>query len=448
MSEAAATPLVSTGAGPLRGRCRVPGDKSISHRALILGSLAVGRTRVSGLLEGEDVLCTAGAMRALGASVERQGDGAWLVKGLGVGGLHAPGDVLDMGNSGTGARLLMGAVATHPFTSFFTGDASLRRRPMARVTAPLEQAGARFVAREGGRLPLAVIGAASPMPITYRLPVPSAQVKSAVLLAGLNAPGETIVEEPLATRDHTERLLQHFGASVAVEPMNDGGRRIRLAGQPELEGADLVVPADPSSAAFPAVAALIVPGSEITIEGVGLNPQRAGLYDTLAAMGARIERRNERIEGGEPVADLMVRAGGLKGVDVPAERAPSMIDEYPVLAVAAAFAQGRSVMRGLAELRVKESDRLAAIAEGLAACGAQVLVEGDTLIVEGKGRPPKGGATIAARLDHRIAMAFLVLGMAAEQPVRIDDGATIATSFPDFVPLMNRLGAAIAAAAP
>ena len=448
MAHDAASPLVSGCAGPLRGACRVPGDKSISHRALILGSLAVGRTAVRGLLEGDDVLRTAAALRALGAGIERTGDGGWLVKGVGVGGLAEPADLLDLGNSGTGARLLMGAVATHPFTSFFTGDASLRRRPMARVTAPLEQAGARFVAREGGRLPLAVIGAASPMPITKRLPVPSAQVKTAELLAGLNAPGETIVEEPLPTRDHTERLLQHFGASVPVEPMNDGGRRIRLAGQPELEGADLVVPADPSSAAFPAVAALIVPGSEITIEGVGLNPQRAGLYDTLAAMGARIERRNERIEGGEPVADLMVRAGGLKGVDVPAERAPSMIDEYPVLAVAAALAEGRTIMRGLAELRVKESDRLAGIAEGLAACGALVLVEGDTLIVEGKGRPPKGGATIAARLDHRIAMAFLVLGMAAEQPVRIDAGATIATSFPDFVPLMNRLGAAIAAAAP
>jgi 3-phosphoshikimate 1-carboxyvinyltransferase len=441
MSDTAAQPLVSGGAGPLRGHCRVPGDKSISHRALILGSLAVGRTRIRGLLEGEDVLCTAGAMRALGASLERQGEGEWLVKGVGVGGLGAPGDVLDMGNSGTGARLLMGAVATHPFTSFFTGDASLRRRPMARVTAPLSELGARFVASAGGRLPLAVLGAESPLPITYRLPVPSAQVKSAVLLAGLNAPGETIVEEPLPTRDHSERLLRHFGASVLVEALNDGGRRIRLKGQPELLGADLVVPGDPSSAAFIAVAALLVPGSAVTIGGVGLNPLRAGLYDTLAAMGADITLADERIEGGEPVADLVVRASALTGVEVPAERAPSMIDEYPILAVAAAFAGGRTVMRGLAELRVKESDRLAAIAEGLLACGGSVAIEGDTLIVEG--RRPAGGGAIAARLDHRIAMAFLVLGMAAEKPVTIDDGATIATSFPGFAGLMNGLGAAI-----
>ena len=444
MAHATATALLSKRAGPLRGSCRVPGDKSMSHRALILGSLAVGRTTVRGLLEGDDVLRTAAAMSALGASVERLGEGTWLVKGVGVGGLAEPGDVLDLGNSGTGARLLMGAVATHPFTSFFTGDASLRRRPMARVTTPLTQMGVRIVAREGGRLPLAIIGTPSPLPIAYSLPVPSAQVKSAVLLAGLNAPGETIVEEPLPTRDHTERLLRHFGASVLVEALDGGGRRIRVKGEPELEAADLVVPADPSSAAFPAVAALLVPGSEITIAGVGLNPLRAGLYDTLAAMGAAIERKDERIEGGEPIADLVVRAGRLKGVEVPAERAPSMIDEYPVLAVAAALAEGRTIMRGLAELRVKESDRLAGIAEGLAACGAQVLVEGDTLVVEGRGRPPKGGATIAARLDHRIAMAFLVLGMAAEQPVRIDDGATIATSFPNFVALMNGLGAAIA----
>jgi 3-phosphoshikimate 1-carboxyvinyltransferase len=438
----AATPLVSASAGPLRGRCRVPGDKSISHRALILGSLAVGRTRVSGLLEGEDVLCTARAMAALGASVERQDDGAWLVKGVGVGGLGAPGDMLDMGNSGTGARLLMGAVATHPFTSFFTGDASLRHRPMARVTKPLSEFGARFVASEGGRLPLAVTGAENPIPISYRLPVPSAQVKSAVLLAGLNAPGETVVEEPLPTRDHSERLLRHFGANVLVEATNSGGRRIRLKGQPELAGADLTVPGDPSSAAFIAVAALLVPGSEVTICGVGLNPLRAGLYDTLAEMGADITLADERIEGGEPVADLVVRAGPLRGVEVPAERAPSMIDEYPVLAVASAFASGRTVMRGLAELRVKESDRLAAIAEGILSCGGSVAIDGDTLVVEGK--RPVGGGTIAAKLDHRIAMAFLVLGMAAQKPVTIDDGATIATSFPGFTELMNGLGAAIA----
>jgi 3-phosphoshikimate 1-carboxyvinyltransferase len=443
MSGAAITPLVSKSAGPLRGQCRVPGDKSISHRALILGALAVGRTRVTGLLEGEDVLRTAQALRALGASLDRESDGVWLVKGVGIGGLGAPGDVLDMGNSGTGARLLMGVAATHPFTSFFTGDASLRRRPMARVTTPLREIGARIVASDGGRLPLAVLGAQNPLPIAYRLPVPSAQVKSAVLLAGLNAPGETIVEEPLPTRDHSERLMRHFGASVLVEATNDGGRRIRLKGQPELVGADLVVPGDPSSAAFPAVAALLVPGSEITIIGVGMNPLRAGLYATLAEMGADITLADERIAGGEPVADLVIRAGALTGVEVPAERAPSMIDEYPILAVAAAFAAGRTVMHGLAELRVKESDRLAAIAEGLSACGAAVTIAGDTLVIEGRG-PPQGGGAIAARLDHRIAMAFLVLGAAAERPVRIDDGATIATSFPGFAAMMNGLGAAIA----
>ncbi|HUZ71877.1 MAG TPA: 3-phosphoshikimate 1-carboxyvinyltransferase [Stellaceae bacterium] len=446
MEDAAATTLVSASAGPLRGRCRVPGDKSISHRALILGALAVGRSTVTGLLEGEDVLRTAAALRAMGAAIERIGDGVWQVQGVGVGGLAEPEDVLDLGNSGTGTRLLMGAVATHPFTSFFTGDASLRHRPMARVATPLEAIGARIIARHGGRLPLAVIGAAAPLPITYRLPVPSAQVKSAVLLAGLNAPGETVVEETLPTRDHTERLMQHFGASVHIDATAAGGRRIRLKGEPELAAADLVVPADPSSAAFPAVAALLLPGSEIVIEAVGLNPLRAGLFDTLAAMGAAIERRNERSEGGEPVADLVVRAGPLQGVEVPAERAPRMIDEYPILAVAAAFAHGPTIMRGLGELRVKESDRLAAIAEGLAACGTEVAVEGDTLVVTGRGRPPRGGARIAARLDHRIAMSFLVLGMAAERAVQIDDGATIATSFPGFVALMNGLGAAISEA--
>jgi 3-phosphoshikimate 1-carboxyvinyltransferase len=445
MSSAAATPLSSGTAGPLSGRCRVPGDKSISHRALILGALAVGRTEVRGLLEGEDVLCTAAALRCMGAAIEKTRDGAWLVKGVGVGGLAEPGEVMDLGNSGTGVRLLMGVVATHPITSFFTGDASLRRRPMARVTNPLREMGARIVSRDGGRLPLALIGAVSPMPITYTLPVPSAQVKSAVLLAGVNTPGDTIVIEPLPSRDHSERLLRHFGAEVSVEATNEGGRRIRLKGEPELEAADLIVPGDPSSAAFPAVAALLLPGSEIEISGVGINPLRAGLYETLTEMGADITFANERSEGGEPVADLVVRASRLKGVDVPAERAPRMIDEYPILAVAAAFAEGRTVMRGLAELRVKESDRLSAIAEGLVACGARASIDGDTLIVEGRA-PPAGGAAIAARLDHRIAMSFLVLGMAAKRPVRIDDGATIATSFPGFVALMNGLGAGIAEA--
>ncbi len=421
----------------------MPGDKSISHRALILGALAVGRTRIEGLLEGEDVLRTADAVRALGAGAERGVDGAWTVTGVGVGGFAEPDDVLDFGNSGTGARLMLGALASTPLTAVFTGDASLRRRPMGRVARPLERMGARVIAREGDRLPLTLVGAADPLPIAYTLPVPSAQVKSAVLLAGLNAPGETTVIEPLATRDHTERMLRHFGATVITSSTAGGGRQIRLRGEVELKGADLVVPGDPSSAAFPMVAALVLPGSEIEIAGVGMNELRTGLLTTLGEMGARIERANERIAGGEAVADLVVRASRLKGVEVPAERAPSMIDEYPVLAVAAAFAEGRTVMRGLGELRVKESDRLAAVAQGLAACGVNVEVDGDTLIVEGVGGRPRGNAAIAARLDHRIAMSFLVLGLAAERPVSIDDGETINTSFPGFVRLMNALGTTI-----
>ena len=421
----------------------MPGDKSISHRALILGSLAIGRTRINGLLEGEDVLRTATAMRALGAGVTREAAGAWSVDGVGIGGLAEPADMLDLGNSGTGARLLMGVVAGHAITAFFTGDASLRRRPMGRVAEPLRRMGARIVAREGGRLPLAVIGAASPLPITHPLPVPSAQVKSAVLLAGLSAPGETTVIEPLPTRDHSERMLRHFGATVLVEPRDDAWR-IVLSGQPELRAADLIVPGDPSSAAFPTVAASLIPGSELVIEGVGVNPLRTGLFDTLREMGADLAFAQERIEGGEPVADLIIRAGTLRGVEVPPERAPRMIDEYPILAVAAAFARGPTIMRGLAELRVKESDRLGAIATGLAACGVAATIDGDTLIVEGKGTPPPGGGAIATHLDHRIAMAFLVLGMAARNPTCIDDGETIATSFPGFAELMNGLGASIA----
>ena len=422
----------------------MPGDKSISHRALILGALAVGRTRIEGLLEGEDVLRTAAAVGALGAKVERGPDGAWTVTGVGVGGFAEPGDVLDFGNSGTGIRLMLGALASTPLTAVFTGDASLRRRPMGRVARPLERMGARILARDGDRLPLTLVGATDPLPISYTLPVPSAQVKSAVLLAGLNAPGETTVIEPLATRDHTERMLRHFGASVVTTATAGGGRQIRLKGEVELKGGDLVVPGDPSSAAFPIVAALILPGSEIEIAGVSMNELRTGLLLTLGEMGARIERANVRTAGGEEVADLVVRASALRGVEVPAERAPSMIDEYPVLAVAAAFAQGRTVMRGLGELRVKESDRLAAMAEGLAACGVSVETEGDALSVEGLGGRPRGNAEIAARLDHRIAMAFLVMGLAAERPVSIDDGETINTSFPGFVRLMNGLGASIA----
>jgi 3-phosphoshikimate 1-carboxyvinyltransferase len=431
-------------AGALRGAIRVPGDKSISHRALMLGALAIGRTRVTGLLEGEDVLATAAAMRQLGAAVTREKDGSWSVDGVGVGGLGEPGNVIDLGNSGTAGRLLLGILATHRLTAFVTGDASLRSRPMNRVVEPLSRFGARFVTREGGRLPVAVTGAASPVPLDYTVPVPSAQVKTAVLFAGLNTPGLTSVVETEATRDHGERMLRHFGAELSIEPLPAGARRIALRGQPELAAAPVAVPGDWSSAAFPIVAALITPGSEVTIEGVGINPLRTGLLESLAAMGARIERQNQREEGGEPVADLVVRAAALSGADIPADRAPRMIDEYPVLAVAAACARGRTVMRGLAELRVKESDRLAATARGLAANGVAVEIDGDTLIVDGNGTPPQGGGTIATALDHRIAMAFLVLGLGCRRAVTIDDGATIATSFPDFVPLMNGLGAGIA----
>ncbi|HEY1299462.1 MAG TPA: 3-phosphoshikimate 1-carboxyvinyltransferase [Stellaceae bacterium] len=445
MAHASVHPLAGplTSARPpasLVGRVRVPGDKSISHRALMLGALAVGRTEITGLLEGEDVLATAAAVNAMGARAARQRDGRWAIDGVGVGGLAEPEDMLDVGNAGTAARLLLGILATHRLTAFVTGDASLRRRPMGRVVEPLSRFGARFVTREGGRLPLGVTGAAHPVPIEYRLPVPSAQVKSAVLLAGLNTPGETTVVEPQPTRDHTELMLRHFGAQVSVEPGADG-RRITVEGQPELRAASIMVPGDPSSAAFPIVAGLIVPGSEITVEGVGINPLRAGLLECLGEMGADLMLLNERDEGGERVADLRVRAGELRGADIPPERAPTMIDEYPVLAMAAACARGRTVMRGLAELRVKESDRLAGVAKGLADCGVRVVVDGDDLIVDGDGGLPAGGATIATRLDHRVAMAFLVFGLACKGPVRIDDSAPIATSFPDFVPLMTRLGA-------
>jgi 3-phosphoshikimate 1-carboxyvinyltransferase len=430
---------------PLSGTVRIPGDKSCSHRSLMLGALAVGRTEIDGLLEGEDVLATAAAMRALGAGVERIGaegaHGRWRVDGVGVGGLAEPADMLDLGNSGTAARLLLGILATHDLTAFVTGDGSLRSRPMNRVIDPLSRFGARFVSRQGGKFPLAVTGAREPVPQIYRLPVPSAQVKSAVLLAGLNTPGETSVIEPEVTRDHTERMLGHFGATVRAEPHEGGGKIITVIGQPELVAAPIRVPGDPSSAAFPLVAALLVPGSEVTLTGVGVNPSRTGLLLCLTEMGADITQLSQRVEGGEPVADLRIRAGRLKGADIPPGRAPTMIDEYPVLAVAAACAEGRTVMRGLAELRVKESDRLTGTAIGLAACGAKVTVEGDDLIVEGTGKPPQGGATIQSRLDHRMAMAFLVLGLATQDPVAIDDARTIASSFPDFAPLMRFLGA-------
>jgi 3-phosphoshikimate 1-carboxyvinyltransferase len=437
-------PLISRRAAALAGAAKVPGDKSISHRALMFGALAVGESRIEGLLEGDDVLRTAAAMRALGAEVERLEDGAWRLHGRGVGGLTEPADLLDLGNSGTGARLMMGLVATHPFTTFFTGDASLRSRPMKRVSEPLSRMGAGFVTRDGGRLPLAVIGTSRPVPITYELPVASAQVKSAILLAGLNTPGETTVIEREATRDHTELMLRNFGATVTVEQAEGGGRAVTVTGYPELTGRHVVVPADPSSAAFPMVAALLVAGSEVRLTGVGLNPLRTGLFLTLREMGADIAYENLRVEGGEEVADLVVKASALKGADVPAERAPSMIDEYPILAVAAAFASGTTRMFGLSELRVKESDRFAATMNGLVACGAKVEADGDTLIVHGTGAPPPGGATIAVNLDHRIAMSFLVLGMASAQPVAVDDAHAVDTSFPGFVELMNGLGACIA----
>ncbi len=442
-----ATPLISGGSDRFEGDIRVPGDKSISHRALMVAAVAVGETAVHGLLESDDVLRTAAALESLGAEFACGDAGLCKIEGVGVGGLAEPDRVLDMGNSGTGTRLLIGLVASHPLTCHFTGDKSLCARPMARLTTPLRQMGARFVARGGSRLPLAVIGADTPVPLTYRLPVPSAQVKSAILLAALNAPGRTTVIEPRATRDHTEILLRHFGVDILVEDLDEDGRAITLTGQPEIMGCEVRVAGDPSSAAFPVVAALLVPGSEITLRDVGVNPLRMGLYETLRDMGADIAFENRREVAGEAVADLIVRAGALSGVEVPPERAASMIDEYPVLAVAAACAEGATTMHGLAELRVKESDRLAAVAEGLSACGVRVEEAEDSLTVHGAGGPPPGGGRIMSRLDHRIVMAFLVLGVAAKKPVHIDDGSVIDTSFPGFVDLMNDLGAHIGAEA-
>ncbi|MGI4746212.1 MAG: 3-phosphoshikimate 1-carboxyvinyltransferase [Janthinobacterium lividum] len=447
MPHALARPLVvRQAASPLGGTIRVPGDKSISHRALMFAGLALGDTRITGLLEGEDVLRTASAMRALGAVVTRQADESWHVAGRGIGQLAEPEDVLDMGNSGTAARLLAGILASHPIVSVMTGDASLRGRPMRRVIDPLSLTGALFTSRAGGRLPLCIAGSGEPKPVSYRLPVASAQVKSAILLAGLNTSGETVVEEPAPTRDHSENMLRHFGAEVSVEPAHTGdgrGRVIRLAGRPVLRGRDVSVPSDPSSAAFPMVAALLVPGSCITIEAVGLNPSRTGLIATLIEMGADIQIMNRRVEGGEPVGDLMVTASVLTGVDVPADRAPSMIDEYPVLAVAAAFASGTTRMRGLEELRVKESDRLASTLALLTVNGVRVTVDGDDMIVTGGGSVP-GGGRVATQMDHRLAMSAVVLGLAAEKPVTIDDTSFIETSFPGFTTLMNRIGAGLA----
>jgi 3-phosphoshikimate 1-carboxyvinyltransferase len=435
------TPLEARAGGPLIGKVRVPGDKSISHRALILGALAVGETRISGLLEGEDVLNTARSMRSLGAKVDRTGDFAWVVRGVGVAGFKEPQIPLDFGNSGTGCRLVMGAVAGCPITAVFDGDASLRSRPMRRVLDPLGLMGAKMtVGGEGGRLPLTLQGARDPAPIEYRTPVASAQIKSAVLLAGLAAPGITTVIEQEASRDHTELMLQHFGAGIVTTAEGAHGRRIALTGQPELHGAEVVVPADPSSAAFPIVAALIVEGSDLELSDVMTNPLRTGLFTTLREMGASIEESGLRGDAGEPMARLRVRASKLRGVEVPPERAPSMIDEYLVLAVAASFAEGTTVMRGLQELRVKESDRLEATAAMLRVNGVAVEISGDDLIVEGRGHVP-GGGLVATHMDHRIAMSALVMGLASDQPVKVDDTAFIATSFPDFIPMMRGLGA-------
>lgn len=434
-------PMTSRRGGPLRGEARVPGDKSISHRALILGAMAVGETRITGLLEGQDVLDTGRAMQALGATVIQHGPGDWSVHGVGVGGFSAPAEVIDCGNSGTGVRLIMGAVATTPIAVTFTGDASLSRRPMARVTDPLSLFGAQITAREGGRLPITVEGSIDPVPVTYRTPVASAQIKSAILLAGLNAPGETVVIEAEPTRDHSERMLAGFGAQIRTETTPEG-HRITLTGRPELRPQPVAVPRDPSSAAFPVAAALIVPGSEIRVPGVSRNPTRDGLYVTLLEMGADITFENPREEGGEPVADLLVRHSALKGVTVPADRAASMIDEFPILSVVASFAEGPTVMNGVAELRVKESDRIDAMVVGLRANGVEVEDTPDSMTVHGMTRVPGGGRAVT-HLDHRIAMSFLVLGLATEGPVQIDDAGPITTSFPDFVPLMTRLGASL-----
>ena len=438
-----ALPMIARKSGPLRGSAEVPGDKSISHRALILGALSVGETKVTGLLEGQDVLDTAKAMRAFGADVIQHGPGDWSVFGVGVGGFAEPAEVIDCGNSGTGVRLIMGCMATSPITATFTGDASLRKRPMGRVTDPLALFGTQAYGRKGGRLPMTIVGAADPVPVRYVVPMPSAQVKSAVLLAGLNAPGQTVVIEREPTRDHSERMLRGFGAEISVEESAEG-RVITLTGQPELKPQTVAVPRDPSSAAFPVCAALIVEGSDILVPGVSQNPTRNGLYLTLVEMGADIEFLNPREEGGEPVADLRVRCSALRGIEVPEERAASMIDEYPVLSVVAACAEGRTVMRGVKELRVKESDRIDAMARGLEACGVRVEEEEDVLIVHGMGASGvPGGATCATHIDHRIAMSFLVLGLASKKPVSIDDGSPIATSFPVFEGLMAGLGAAI-----
>ncbi|PCJ03197.1 MAG: 3-phosphoshikimate 1-carboxyvinyltransferase [Alphaproteobacteria bacterium] len=436
--------LTSKRCKALKGDARIPGDKSISHRSIMLGALAVGETIVSGLLEGEDVLHTAMAMRAMGAKITHGDDGLWRIYGVGVGGLREPDQVLEMGNSGTSTRLLMGLVGGHNITATFTGDASLVKRPMKRIVTPLEMMGATFLSRSGDRLPLTVKGAENALPIEYRLPVASAQVKSAIMLAGLNAAGRTTVIEDHPTRDHTENMLRHFGVEVEVEKLEGDAHAIHLLGHQELQGCAVDVPSDPSSAAFAVVAALINEGSEISLSRVGVNETRIGLYTTLQEMGADIEFKHKRIEAGEPVADIIVKGtGSLRGIDVPESRVPSMIDEFPILAVAAACAQGTTKMTGLKELRVKESDRLLMVANGLKVCGVNFEMGEESLIIHGTGKSPEGGACVETALDHRIAMSFLILGTVTQEPVSIDDAAPIKTSFPNFIELMNDLGTEI-----
>jgi 3-phosphoshikimate 1-carboxyvinyltransferase len=447
MSHAPSQPYRVDARGPLTGTITVPGDKSISHRSLMLSALAIGTSRIDGLLEGEDVLATAAAMRAMGARIERQADGSWQVDGVGVGGLLQPATALDMGNSGTSTRLLMGLVASHPITATFTGDASLSGRPMGRVIEPLERMGAAITASPGGRLPLMLRGIAPAVPIEYTLPVASAQVKSAILLAGLNAPGITRVIEPVATRDHSERMLAGFGATLTVEP-SAAGRIIGIHGEAELKPQAITVPGDPSSAAFWLVAASIVPGSDVMIRNVGLNPTRIGLIAALRMMGADIVELDARTVGGEPVADLRVRHAALTAIEVPPDLAPSMIDEYPVLFVAAAFAVGRTIARGAHELRVKESDRIATMAAALGACGVAVTEHEDGMSIDGTGGEAiPGGATIASRLDHRIAMSMTVAGLHAVRSVTIDDAVPVATSYPQFFASLEQLSGIAEAAA-
>lgn len=436
-------PLISRKSGPLKGTIRVPGDKSMSHRALMFGAIAIGETTIKGLLEAEDVINTAKAMTALGAKAERDEAGVWHVQGVGVAGLQSPKEPLDFGNSGTGVRLAMGLMATTPLSARCVGDASLSKRPMGRVTIPLSLFGTAFEASEGNRLPLTIHGAKNPVPVTYTLPVASAQVKSAVLLAGLNTPGKTTVIEPTPTRDHTERMLKGFGARINVEVKEDG-RHITIEGQHELNAQALDVPGDPSSAAFPMVAALITEGSDIVIENIMLNPTRTGLIDTLIEMGGNISIENRRLAGGEEVGDLHVKYSHLHGIRVPASRAPSMIDEYPILSVAASFADGTTRMEGLEELRVKESDRLAAVEAGLQANGVPTQSGRDWLEVSGGGAP--GGGKVTTHMDHRIAMSFLIMGLASRIYTTIDDSRFIATSFPDFTGLLNGMGARISEA--